>query len=63
MYARVIALPFEEWRAWYDKQATDIEAAEQAAAEGREQLEQQEGEAAVSGSGGGTSTNSESETE
>ena len=39
MYARVIALPFDEWRAWYDKQATDIEAAEQAAAEGREALE------------------------
>jgi cytochrome c oxidase subunit 2 len=40
MYARVIALPYEEWRAWYDRQARDIDAAEEAAAEGREQLEQ-----------------------
>ena len=43
MYARVIALPYEEWRAWYDRQATAIQEAEEAAAEGREQLEQQEG--------------------
>jgi cytochrome c oxidase subunit 2 len=39
MYARVIALPYEEWRAWYDRQATAIEEAEQAAAEGRQELE------------------------
>jgi cytochrome c oxidase subunit II len=39
MYARVIALPYEEWRAWYDRQATAIEEAEQAAAEGREEFE------------------------
>ena len=43
MYARVIALPFDEWQQWYDRQASDIEAAERAAAEGREQLEQQQG--------------------
>ena len=49
MYARVIALPFDEWRAWYDRQATDIEAAEQAAAEGRKELEQQKGEDATPG--------------
>jgi cytochrome c oxidase subunit 2 len=59
MYARVIALPYEEWRAWYDKQATDIEAAEQAAAEGREELEQRKGEEAVQGTGGGSSTNTD----
>jgi cytochrome c oxidase subunit II len=35
MYAKVIALPFDEWKAWYDKQASDITAAQQAAAEGR----------------------------
>jgi len=59
MYARVIALPYEEWRAWYDKQATDIEAAEQAAAEGREELEQRKGEEAVQGTSGGSSTNTD----
>ena len=59
MYARVIALPFEEWQAWYDRQAADIEAAEQAAAEGREELEQTQGPAATSGEGGGTGTTSD----
>jgi cytochrome c oxidase subunit II len=38
MYAAVIALPYDEWRAWYDRTATEIEAAEQAAAEGREEF-------------------------
>jgi cytochrome c oxidase subunit 2 len=55
MYARVIALPFDEWQAWYDRQAEDIAAAEESAAEGRAQLEQEEGDEAVSG-GGGTGT-------
>jgi cytochrome c oxidase subunit 2 len=41
MYARVIALPYDEWKAWYDRQATEIEAAEKAAAEGRKQQEQE----------------------
>ena len=59
MYARVIALPFEEWRAWYDEQAAAIDTAEQAAAEGRAQLEQQKGEEAVQGTGGGQSTNTD----
>ena len=63
MYARVIALPFEEWRAWYDKQASDIEAAEQAAAEGRKQLEEQKGEAATQGTGGGSNTNTNDSSE
>ena len=52
MYARVIALPYDEWREWYDRQAADIEAAEEAAAKGREQLREQEGPEAVSGQGG-----------
>jgi cytochrome c oxidase subunit II len=42
MYARVVALPFDEWREWYDRQATDLKAAEQAAADGREQFEEQD---------------------
>jgi cytochrome c oxidase subunit II len=57
MYARVIALPFDEWKAWYDRQASDLEAAKQAAAEGRQRLEEQKGDEAVSGGGGaGTGT-------
>jgi cytochrome c oxidase subunit II len=40
MYARVIALPYDEWKAWYDQQATEIEEAEQAAAEGREEFQE-----------------------
>jgi cytochrome c oxidase subunit II len=39
MYAKVIALPYDEWKSWYDRQATDIEAAEKAAAEGRAEIE------------------------
>jgi cytochrome c oxidase subunit II len=42
MYASVVALPFDEWKAWYDRQAADLKAAEEAAAEGRRQLEEQE---------------------
>ena len=63
MYARVIGLPFEEWRAWYDEQAADIETAEQEAAEGRRQLEEQQGEEAVEGTGGGQATNTDGESE
>jgi cytochrome c oxidase subunit II len=42
MYASVRAVPFAEWKAWYDRQAEDITAAEEAAAEGREQAQEQE---------------------
>ena len=42
MYASVVALPFDEWQAWYDRQATDLKAAEQAAADGRAQFEEQD---------------------
>jgi cytochrome c oxidase subunit II len=41
MYASVIALPYDEWRAWYDRQAAELQAAEEAAAEGRRQLQEQ----------------------
>jgi cytochrome c oxidase subunit 2 len=40
MYARVIGLEYDDWKAWYDKQATDVEAAEKEAAEGRAEQEQ-----------------------
>jgi cytochrome c oxidase subunit II len=49
MYARVIALPYDEWRAWYDRQAVAIEEAEQAAAEGRQELEGTEAQTESSG--------------
>jgi cytochrome c oxidase subunit 2 len=39
MYAKVIALPFEEWKAWYDRQAADIKTVEQDAARERQQQE------------------------
>jgi cytochrome c oxidase subunit 2 len=42
MYASVVALPYDEWKAWYDKQATDLKAAEAAAAEGRKRFQGQE---------------------
>jgi cytochrome c oxidase subunit II len=63
MYARVIALPFEQWRAWYDRQASAIEAAEKAAAEGRKQLEEQKGEAATQCTCGGSNTNTNDSSE
>jgi cytochrome c oxidase subunit 2 len=43
MYASVVALPFDEWREWYDQQATDLANAEEAAAEGRQQIEEEQG--------------------
>jgi cytochrome c oxidase subunit 2 len=42
MYASVVALPYDEWKAWYDRQAADLKAAEEAATAGREQLQEQE---------------------
>ena len=42
MYASVVALPFDEWKAWYDRQAADLAAAEEAATEGREQLQEEQ---------------------
>jgi cytochrome c oxidase subunit II len=43
MYASVVALPYDEWKAWYDRQAADLKAAEEAAAEGRRQLQEEQG--------------------
>jgi cytochrome c oxidase subunit II len=42
MYASVVALPYDEWKAWYDRQAADLKAAQEAAAAGRKQLQEQE---------------------
>jgi cytochrome c oxidase subunit 2 len=49
MYARVIALPYDRWKAWYDKQAADIKAAQKDAAAGRKELEQQQGQTTTTG--------------
>jgi cytochrome c oxidase subunit II len=54
MYARVIALPFDEWKAWYARTAAALKAAKEAAARGRAELERSEGEAATQGTGGGS---------
>ncbi|MGH2945712.1 MAG: cytochrome c oxidase subunit II [Solirubrobacteraceae bacterium] len=39
MLARVIALPFDDWQAWHDRKAQEIREAEEAAAEGRAEIE------------------------
>jgi cytochrome c oxidase subunit 2 len=59
MYATVEALPYDEWKAWYDQEAQDLKDAQEAAAAGRKELEQQQGEDATSGAGGGTGTTSD----
>jgi cytochrome c oxidase subunit 2 len=42
MYARVHALPYDRWKAWYDKQAADIKQAQKDAAAGRKKLDEQQ---------------------
>jgi cytochrome c oxidase subunit II len=42
MLARVIGLPFEDWRAWYDRKAREIQEAREAVAE--DSTEEQDGE-------------------
>jgi cytochrome c oxidase subunit 2 len=44
MEANVIALPFAEWKAWYDREAAAIQAAKDAGAQQRRELEQQQGQ-------------------
>ena len=57
MFSTVRSVPFDEYQAWYDRQAAAIEEAQQAAPEQREALEQAEGEQAVQsgGNAGGAS--------
>jgi cytochrome c oxidase subunit 2 len=43
MYASVIALEYDDWKAWYDRQAEEIKAAEEAAAAGRREQEREQG--------------------
>jgi cytochrome c oxidase subunit II len=51
MYAAIIAMPFDRWRAWFDRQARAIQDAKDAAAQQRRELEQAEGEEAAQGGG------------
>jgi hypothetical protein len=51
MYGAVIAMPFDRWRAWYDRQARAIQAAKDLAAQERKRLEAQQGEQAAQGGG------------
>jgi cytochrome c oxidase subunit 2 len=53
MYARVIGLRYDDWRRWYQAEATGIKQAQQAAARQRKQLEAQQGGQAASQGGGG----------
>jgi cytochrome c oxidase subunit II len=55
MYARVRAVPFEEYQQWYDDQAAEIESAQGEAQRQREEIEGVQGEDASSagGSAGG----------
>jgi cytochrome c oxidase subunit II len=59
MYAAVIAMPFDRWQAWYDRQARAIQQAKDLAARQRHELEQAEGQEAVEGGGaaGGAAQN------
>jgi cytochrome c oxidase subunit 2 len=44
MLGRVIGLPYDDWKAWYDREAADIKAAKDAAAKQRAQLNAQQGQ-------------------
>jgi cytochrome c oxidase subunit 2 len=43
MVARVIALPYDDWKAWYDRKATELEQAQKDAAATRKRLEAEGG--------------------
>jgi cytochrome c oxidase subunit II len=42
MLARVIALPYDQWKAWYDRKADELKQAQEDAAKRREQLNSEE---------------------
>ena len=51
MFSRVRSVQFDEYKAWYDRQAAAIEESRQEAPQQREALEQEQGEQAVQGGG------------
>jgi cytochrome c oxidase subunit II len=44
MLARVIALPYDQWKDWYDRKADELQQAEDDAAEERKQINSEEGQ-------------------
>jgi cytochrome c oxidase subunit II len=44
MLARVIALPYDDWKAWYDRKADELQQAKDDAAQEREQINSEEGQ-------------------
>jgi cytochrome c oxidase subunit II len=44
MYARVIGLPYDQWKAWYDSKAQQLQQAQADAAQERKKLESSEGQ-------------------
>jgi cytochrome c oxidase subunit II len=44
MLARVIALPYDDWKAWYDRKADELQQAEDDAAQERERINSEEGQ-------------------
>ena len=44
MLARVIALPFDKWKAWYDRKADELQQAQDDAAQEREKINSEEGQ-------------------
>jgi cytochrome c oxidase subunit II len=44
MLARVIALPYDEWKAWYDRKADELQQAKDDAAQERERINSEEGQ-------------------
>jgi cytochrome c oxidase subunit 2 len=44
MIGRVIGLRYADWKAWYDRQAADVKAAQEAAAKQRAELQAQQGQ-------------------
>ncbi len=63
MYATVHVLPYDAWKAWYDRQAAELKSAKQDAAEERKQLEQEQGRTATESTGGGTNSATTTEPE
>jgi cytochrome c oxidase subunit 2 len=59
MYGAVIAMPYDKWKAWYDRQARDIQTAEDLAAKARKQLEAQQGGKQLAQGGGAAGGNAQ----
>jgi cytochrome c oxidase subunit 2 len=63
MYATVHVLPFDEWKAWYDREADDLATAKKDAAAERARLEKEQGATATESTGGGTNSTTTNDSE